>query len=70
MKVIDFEATVEDGRIALPPETGLPEHTRVRVVIEVGEPRTFRMMSPRLANPEQAADFVMDVTEEPSDAGV
>lgn len=42
------QATVEDGRIKLPPEAGLPEHTRVRVVVEVEEPRTFRVMSPRL----------------------
>jgi len=68
MKVLDFEATVENGRIELPPEARLPEHTRVRVVVEVGEPRVYRMLSPRLADPEQAADFQMDVSPEPVDA--
>lgn len=71
MKVINFEATVEDGRIQLPADARLAEHTRVRVTVaEVDEARAARMMSPRLADPGRAADFRMDVTPEPADAGV
>jgi predicted DNA-binding antitoxin AbrB/MazE fold protein len=52
----------------------LPEGTRVQLSVddEIGAgsvPRTVKIHSPRLAHPEDAADFVMEVREG-RDAGV
>jgi hypothetical protein len=62
-----IEAVVENGQIRLPEELRLPDRTKVYVVIpaRAGEPtRTYRIMSPRLANPEHARDFVKEMTPE------
>ena len=58
MKVATYEATVEDGQIKLSEPGALPEHARVYIVVPGPEetPR-FHVGSPRLARPEQAADF-------------
>lgn len=59
MKVETYEAIVENGRIQLPDIVRLPEHTKVYVVVPGGiEPSEFHVGSPRLAHPEQVADFV------------
>ena len=64
MKVVTYEAVVEKGQIKLPPDVRLPEHTRVFVVVPSPEPiAVVRMPSPRLAHPEQASDFVKEVTD-------
>jgi hypothetical protein len=48
----------------------LPEHAKVYVVIPGAEAVTrFHAVSPRLADPRRAADFLMEVSEEPEDAG-
>jgi len=71
MKVSTFEATVENGQIKLTEAVRLPEHARVYVVVPgVDEVPRYHIRSPRLANPEQAADFTKEVTEEPRDAGL
>jgi hypothetical protein len=58
MNVATFEAVVVNGQIKLPDNLHLPEQTRVYVVIPgIGEPSAIRLMSPRLAHPEQARDF-------------
>jgi predicted DNA-binding antitoxin AbrB/MazE fold protein len=46
----------------------LPEGTRVHLSVEerrpeAGVPRTFKILTPRLAHPRDAADFAMDVRE-------
>jgi len=62
MKVTTYEATVEDGQIRLSEPVRLPEHTKVFVVVPgVEETRPLRVASPRLARPEQAADFDKEV---------
>jgi hypothetical protein len=65
-----YEATVVNGQIRLPMNVYLPENSKVLVVVR-GEPRIgpSRILSPRLAHPEQAAEFKMEVREVP-DAGV
>ncbi len=68
MKVATYEAVIENGRIKFAEEPHLPERAKVYVV--VAESDGSRMKSPRLARPEQAADFIKEVVEEPSDAGV
>lgn len=71
MKVTTYEATVENGQIKLSEAVSLPEHARVYVVVPGVEavPR-FHVGSPRLAQPERAADFTKEVAEEPQDAGL
>jgi len=71
MKVTTFEATVENGIIKLPVHVQLPEKTRVYVVIPgVDVQSAYYAGSPRLAHPEQAADFVKEVIEEHKNAGL
>jgi hypothetical protein len=68
MAILTLEGIVENGQIRLPDEVTLPEHTKVYVVIPALESaRPSRIYSPRLADPEQAADFVMQEIEVPPD---
>ena len=71
MKVATYEAIVEDGQIKLLEPADLPEHSKVYVVVAGIEDRPMiRVMSPRLARPEQAGDFVKEIFEESQDAGL
>ena len=71
MRVETYESTVENGQIILADIVRLPEQTKVFVIVPGGiEPTKCRVGSPRLAHPEQAADFVKEVTEEAASAGV
>jgi hypothetical protein len=71
MSVLTIEGIVEQGVVRLKANIRLPDQTRVLVVvpgIEV-EPAS-RIMSPRLAHPEQASDFVLEMSEAREDAGL
>jgi hypothetical protein len=58
MNVATFEGIVENGQVKLPENVHVPERTKVYVVIPgVDQPGPIRIMSPRLAHPEQAKDF-------------
>lgn len=71
MSVTTIEACVENGQIRLPPSVRLPEKAKVYVVVPDAEVTTVaRIASPRLARPEQAAEFKKEVVEEGRDAGV
>ncbi|MBI5477562.1 MAG: hypothetical protein HY906_01830 [Deltaproteobacteria bacterium] len=71
MSVATFEGVVEDGQIRLESGVRLPDHTRVYVLVpEAGMAQVARVATPRLAHPEQAGDFRMDIVEGPADAGV
>jgi hypothetical protein len=71
MGVRTFEGIVEQGQIRLPATVRLPEKAKVYVVIPDVEVQTVAFIdSPRLVQPEQAADFKKEVIEEPPDAGV
>jgi hypothetical protein len=71
MKVTTYEATVEGGRIKLSEAVHLPENTKVLVIVPgLNETTPVRFASPRLARPSDAAKFVKEVSEEPSDAGL
>ena len=62
MNVATFEGIVENGQIKLPKNVRVPERTKVYVVIPgIGLPGALRLMSPRLAHPEQAKDFNMTI---------
>jgi hypothetical protein len=71
MKVTAYEATVVNGQVRLPESVRLPENATVYVVLpDPGEKTVIRAGSPRLAQPERAADFTMEVTEESPGAGL
>ena len=71
MKVETFEAIVENGQIKFPDIVQLREHTKVDVVVHGDSGQNeFRLPSPRLAKPDQAADFVKSVVEELGNARV
>ena len=71
MKVEAYKATVENGQIKLVDRVQLAEHSRVFVVVPVeAETRRFRIRSPRLAQPAQAAEFVKEVAQDRSHDGV
>jgi hypothetical protein len=66
-----IEGIVENGQIRLLEDIRLPENTRVYVVIaESNASRPAHVRSPRLAHPEQAGDFVKQVTEVSTDAPI
>lgn len=71
MKVIAYEGVVENGRVRLPADVSLPEESIVYVVVPgIEAQRTAHIYSPRLANPQQATDFIKEVLPEASDAGL
>ena len=66
MSVSTIEGYVENGQIRVPASVKLPDRAKVYIVIPDVETlrRPIRIVSPRLANPEQAADFRLEVEEE------
>ena len=69
MKITTYEAIVENGHVRLPEDAYIPDNTRVYVLVPSREiAGRVRLVSPRLAHPEQAAAFAKDVEEEPEDA--
>lgn len=73
MTIMTIEGVVENGMIRLKDKVNLPEKAKVFVIVpefESGEafPYTARIVSPRLAIREQAADFHLEVIEDPDDA--
>jgi hypothetical protein len=68
-RTIALEGIVENGQIRLRDPVTLPEHTKVYVVIpEVETVPPAHVYSPRLAHPEQAADFAKQIIEVSVDA--
>lgn len=71
MSVTTIEGVVENGQIRLPASVRLPEKAKVYVIIpDVEVSAVAYVGSPRLAHPEQAADFQKKVIEENRDAGL
>jgi hypothetical protein len=71
MSVVTLEGLVEDGRIRLLDGATLPDKTRVYVLVPGAALQPPRLRSPRLADPRQASEFTMRVTElheDPTDA--
>ena len=65
MRVVTIEGIVEDGQIRLKSDIRLPENTKVYVVVpDMQVEQVVRILSPRLAHPEQAADFKMEIVTE------
>ena len=71
MSVATFEGIVEQGQIRLKADVRLPDKTKVYIVVpDFQVEQMAHIYSPRLAYPEQAADFEMQVIKEVSDASV
>ena len=71
MPIVTLEGVVEHGQIKLVTPIPLPENTKVYVVIpDLRSEPSARLVSPRLAHPEQVADFQMEVSEDPGDVNV
>jgi predicted DNA-binding antitoxin AbrB/MazE fold protein len=65
MSASTFEGVVEQGQIKLDSDVRLPEGTKVYVVVPGVEIEAERvhLYSPRLAHPEQAADFELEIVQ-------
>ena len=71
MSIVTLEGIVEQGQIRLVSDVQLPDNTRVYVVVPgLHVEQVVHVFTPRLVHPEQAADFVLEVVEEPSDASL
>ena len=71
MSVITLEGVINDGQVKLKGNIRLPDNTRVYVVVpDIQIEEVAYIYSPRLAHPEQAADFKMEVFEGSSDASL
>lgn len=66
-RLATYEGVVENGHVTLPPDVDIPEKTRVYVLVPDRD-LTYKIMSPRLANPEQAKDFEKEVIDESDNA--
>lgn len=65
MSVTTLEAYIENGQIKLVKDRLLPEKMKVYVIVsETNLEPVFRVGSPRLKNPEQAAHFVKEMSED------
>jgi hypothetical protein len=70
-KLATYEGIIEDGRVRLPSDAGIPEKTRVYVLVPEAETLSATYVaSPHLADPQQARDFQMEVIEDATKAGV
>lgn len=71
MSVITFEGVVENGQIRLKANVLLPDKTKVYVVVpDIQVEQVVHIFTPRLAHPEQAVDFKMEIVEELPDAAL
>ncbi|MEW5828389.1 MAG: hypothetical protein AB1846_05815 [Chloroflexota bacterium] len=71
MTITTYEGIVEKGKIRLKTGIRLPEKAKVYVIVpDLQVEKTARVMSPRLVNPSQTADFILEVSEDTPGAGV
>jgi hypothetical protein len=71
MSIITFEGVIDNGQVRLKDNVRLPDNTRVYVLVpDIQVEEVAHIYSPRLAHPEQVADFKLEVTEEASDASL
>jgi len=71
MTITTYEGVVEKGKIRLKVGIRLPEKAKVYVVVpDLQIEKTARVLTPRLANPAQARDFKMEISEDDSNASL
>jgi hypothetical protein len=65
MEIVALEGIVEQGQIKLKDNVQLPEKTKVYVIVpQFDDAMGNRVYSPRLAHPEQAKDFKMQIIKD------
>lgn len=70
-KLATYEGIIENGHVRLPSNVGIPEKTRVYVLVPDTENLSAPYVaSPHLANPEQVIDFEKRIIEDTTDANV
>lgn len=70
-KLATYEGIIENGKAILPSNVGIPEKTRVYVLVPGTENISApQVASPRLANPEQVKDFDKRIIEDTTDANL
>jgi hypothetical protein len=68
-KLATYEGVIENGNVRLPANSGIPEKTRVYVLVPDAETLPApHVPSPHLANPAGAQDFEKRIIEETTDA--
>jgi hypothetical protein len=70
MSIATYEGVVQHGQIRLKTNIRLPEQAKVYVLVPGLETKQVRIVSPRLAHPEQASDFEKEMFEVVPDAEV
>jgi len=71
MTVKTFEAVVHNGSIQLLDDVPLRENSKVFVIVpDMRDRPTAHIISPRLANPDQAKDFRKQVLDIPPNQSV
>ena len=69
MGVVALEGIIEGGQVRIRSDVRLPDKTKVYVVIPgIQIEQVAHVFTPRLAHPAQAADFELEIVEEPSHA--
>lgn len=69
--ILTLEGVVKKGQIWLKSLVNLPENAKVYIVVpDIEVKQRPHVFSPRLVHPEQAADFVLEMTEDIVDADV
>lgn len=67
MSIATYEGVVEKGKIRLKAGVKLPDNIKVFVIVpdaQAPKKKTARILTPRLVNRKQAADFKMKVSSE------
>jgi hypothetical protein len=68
-KLATYEGIIENGHVTLPSNVGIPEKTRVYVLVPDTENRSAPYAtSPHLANPGQVKDFEKQIIDNTTDA--
>jgi hypothetical protein len=70
MGIVTYEGIVDHGQIRLTTPVRLPDNKVYIVVPDIRIENVVRLASPRLAHPEQIADFKMQAIEESSNANL
>ena len=70
-KLVTYEGIIENGRVRLPSNVGIPEKTRVYVLVPDAENlQAPYVAGPHLANREQLRDFEKRIIEDTTDADI
>jgi len=71
MGIVTYEGIVDHGQIRLKTNVRLPEKTKVYIIVpDMQVEQITYIVSPRLAHPEQAVDFKLEVVEDSPNASL